>query len=187
MVIAYYSNGEGDMAMSLQIGLNNYGSINQYSGYTVGASAAASAGNTSANEQVTGAISMQNDKLMKRIGAVECKTCQSRKYVDGSNDPGVSFKTPTHVSAAGSGAAVMAHEQEHVSRNNAKAQAEDREIVAQSVQIYTDVCPECGRVYASGGKTTTVSKADNNDNDYFMENMRKSMGKYFGKYFDAKA
>lgn len=173
--------------MSLQIGLNNYGNINQYSGYVGGAAAVAPAGNTSVNGQAPGAVNMQDDKLMKRIGAVECKTCQSRKYVDGSNDAGVSFKTPTHVSAAGSGSAVMAHEQQHVSRNKAKAQMQDREIVAQSVRIYTDVCPECGRVYTSGGKTTTVSKADNNNNDYFMENMRKSMGKYFGKYFDAKA
>jgi len=169
--------------MSLRIGSNNYGIINQYSA----SPAAAAAGITAANPQAPGAIDMQNDKLMKRIGAIECKTCQSRKYVDGSGDPGVSFKTPTHVSPSGSGAAVMAHEQQHVSRNKARAQVEDRKIVAQSVQIHTDVCPECGRVYTSGGKTTTVSKADNSNGDYFMENMRKSMGKYFGKYFDAKA
>lgn len=173
--------------MSLQIGSNNYGNVNQYSGYAGGTAAAAAAGKASANGQVPGAISMQDDKLMKKIGAVECKTCQSRKYVDGSDDPGVSFKTPTHVSAANSGAAVMAHEQQHVSRNNAKAQQEGRKIISQSVQIYTDVCPECGRSYTSGGKTTTVSKADDNNSDYFMDNMRKSMGKYFGKYFDMKA
>lgn len=173
--------------MSLQIGLNNYGNINQYSGYAGGADAAAPVGNTSTNGQVPGSINMQDDKLMKKIGAVECKTCQSRKYVDGSDDPGVSFKTPTNVSVEGSGSAVMAHEQEHVSRNAAKAQQEGRKIVSQSVQIYTDVCPECGRSYTSGGKTTTVTKGDNSNNDYFMENMRKSMGNYFGKYFDEKA
>lgn len=176
--------------MPLQIGLNNYGNISRYAGYdggVPGSPAAQAAGDTSAGGQVPGTVDMQKDKLMKRIGAVECRTCQSRKYVDGSNDPGVSFKAPTHVSPESSGAAVMSHEQEHVSREGAKAQREGRKIVAQSVQIYTDVCPECGRVYTSGGKTTTVSKADNGSNDYFMESMRKSMGRYFGKYFDARA
>lgn len=28
----------------------------------------------------------------------ECQTCKERKYQDGSNDPGVSFKTPASIS-----------------------------------------------------------------------------------------
>ena len=28
----------------------------------------------------------------------ECETCKNRKYVDGSNESDVSFKSPTHVS-----------------------------------------------------------------------------------------
>ena len=34
-----------------------------------------------------------------------------------------------------------------------------REVVYQTVQVYTGVCPECGRVYVAGGKTTTVTRA----------------------------
>jgi hypothetical protein len=175
--------------MSLQIGFGNSNYISQYAGYNTGASgslATPSIGNGISGEQAPAAVNMQNDKLMKKIGAVECQTCQSRKYVDGSNDAGVSFKTPTHVSPESSGAAVMSHEQEHVSREGAKARSEGRKIVAQSVQIYTDVCTECGRAYTSGGKTTTISKSENNKTDYFMDNMRKSMGNHFGKYFDEK-
>ena len=124
-------------------------------------------------------------KLMKKIGAIECNTCKERKYQDGSDDPGVSFKSPTHVSPEASGAAVMSHELEHVSREQSKAGQEGRKVVAQSVQTYSGVCPECGKVYTAGGKTTTVTKADEK-NDYFMENMRKSLSNYFGKSLDIK-
>ena len=43
----------------------------------------------------------------------ECLTCDSRRYVDQSDDSGVSFQTPTHVSPEDSFAAVRAHEMEH--------------------------------------------------------------------------
>jgi hypothetical protein len=165
--------------MSLQINPNQYNSINQYAFNGRQAEAQADSG-------VSGADNSYGDKLLKKIGAIECTTCQNRRYVDGSNDPGVSFKTPEHVSPEGSGAAVRAHEQEHVSREGAKAQAEGRKVVAQSVQIFTDVCPECGRSYVSGGKTTTTTKADNKNKDFFMDSMRKFFGKHYGKYIDTK-
>ncbi len=98
-----------------------------------------------------------SDRIKQDIGAKECETCSSRKYRDGSNDPGVSFKSATHVSPGASGAAVAAHENEHVRNQQMKAQTEGRKIVSQIVQIYTAVCPECGRSYTSGGKTTTVT------------------------------
>lgn len=87
-----------------------------------------------------------------------CQTCKNRKYQDGSNDPGVSFKTPTHISPEQSGAAVRAHENEHVNREQAKAEQEGREVVTQSVQIHTSVCPDCGKPYVSGGTTTTTTR-----------------------------
>ncbi len=34
---------------------------------------------------------------------------------------------------------------------------EGKDVVFQSVKIKTAICPECGRVYVSGGKTTTVT------------------------------
>ena len=87
-----------------------------------------------------------------------CQTCQKRRYQDGSNDPGVSFKAAQHLSPETAGSAVRAHESEHVSRNRAKAFRENKEIVYQQVAIHTDICPECGRVYVSGGTTTTVTR-----------------------------
>ena len=56
--------------------------------------------------------------------------------------------------------AVRGHENEHVVREQAKAQREDRKVVSQSVTYHTDICPECGKVYMSGGETRTVTKAD---------------------------
>lgn len=87
----------------------------------------------------------------------ECQTCANRKYQDGSDDPGVSFKTPTNLSPEQAAAAVRGHEQEHVVREQAEAIREDRRVVSQSVTLHTDICPECGRVYVSGGVTRTTT------------------------------
>lgn len=89
----------------------------------------------------------------------KCQTCEERKYQDGSNDPGVSFKTPTNIAPEQAGAAVRGHEQEHVVREQAKAQREGREVVSQSVTYHTAICPECGKVYVSGGTTRTSTRA----------------------------
>lgn len=89
----------------------------------------------------------------------QCQTCKERKYQDGSNDPGVSFKTPTNIAPEWAASAVRGHEQEHVVREQAKAQRENREIVSQSVTYHTAICPECGKVYISGGTTRTSSRA----------------------------
>ena len=88
---------------------------------------------------------------------MECETCKNRKYVDGSNDPNVSFKTPTHLSPGSAAYAVAAHEFEHVFHEQSNAQQDGRQVLYQSVQIRTAICPECGRVYVAGGKTTTVT------------------------------
>lgn len=89
----------------------------------------------------------------------ECQTCKERKYQDGSNDPGVSFKTPTNVAPEQAATAVRGHEQEHVVREQAKAQREDREVVSQSVTYHTAICPECGKTYVSGGTTRTTTRS----------------------------
>ncbi|MCH5193799.1 MAG: hypothetical protein J1F11_07560 [Oscillospiraceae bacterium] len=99
----------------------------------------------------------END-LKRRFDSFECQTCKNRKYQDGSDDSGVSFQTPTKVSPNAAGAAVRSHEQEHVSRNQAKAEREGKEIVSQTVTIHTGICPECGRVYVSGGTTRTTTR-----------------------------
>lgn len=95
----------------------------------------------------------------------ECQTCKERKYQDGSDDAGVSFKTPTHISPDQAASAVKGHEMEHVVRERAAAEREDRRVVSQSVTMHTAICPECGRVYVSGGttRTTTASKPDSTE------------------------
>jgi hypothetical protein len=107
----------------------------------------------------------------KSEGVQECQTCKNRRYQDGSNDPGVSFKAPTKLSPGQAGSAVRAHEQEHVTRNAAKAQREDREVVSSSVRIQTAICPECGKPYVAGGVTRTVTASkEKNEADKNAEN-----------------
>lgn len=96
-------------------------------------------------------------RMRIQYGEKECRTCQERKYKDGSDDAGVSYKTPTHISPDQAASAVRGHEMEHVVREQAKAEREDREVVSQSVVMHTAICPECGRVYVSGGTTTTTT------------------------------
>ena len=89
----------------------------------------------------------------------ECQTCKERKYQDGSNDPGVSFKTPTNIAPEQAAVTVRGHEQEHVVREQAEAQRENREVVSQSVTYHTAICPECGKTYVSGGTTRTTTRS----------------------------
>ncbi len=94
----------------------------------------------------------------------ECKTCAERKYQDGSDDPGVSFKTAAHISPEQSAAKVRSHEYEHVVREQSKADRENKEVVSQTVTLHTNICPECGRSYVSGGVTNTVTKGKGEQN-----------------------
>jgi hypothetical protein len=130
-------------------------------------------------------------RAAKRAGKIECQTCKNRTYQDGSNDPGVSFKTPGKIDPAVAGSVVMAHEQEHVKNESSKAESQHRKIVSQSVALETSICPECGRVYVSGGKTTTVTKADNDQNnnnnkDYFKGNYNNVITNNFGLEMDTR-
>ena len=97
------------------------------------------------------------------LKAHECQTCKNRKYQDDSNDSSVSFQAPTHLSPGQAATAVAAHEGEHVAHEQARAEREDRQVVSQTVTLHTSICPECGRIYISGGVTRTVT-ADKPDN-----------------------
>ncbi len=94
----------------------------------------------------------------------ECQTCEERKYQDGSDDMGVSFQTPTNIKPEQAASAVRGHEMEHVYREQAKADREGRKVVSQNVTMHTEICPECGKSYVSGGTTRTVTKADTDNN-----------------------
>lgn len=117
---------------------------------------------------------------------IECQTCKNRKYQDGSDDPGVSFKSPSKIAPGSAEAAVRAHEYEHVNRNQAKAAQEGQEIVYQSVRIKHGICPECGEDYVAGGLTTTVTKSKPKTDDRFEVGMHDKEAEK-GKLFDAIA
>ncbi len=119
---------------------------------------------------------------LKRSGAVECATCASRKYQDGSDEM-VSFKSAAHISPQASAGRVMAHEQEHVVNAYHDAAQNDGRVIRASVSIKTAICPECGRSYVSGGVTNTAIKY-NEDNPY--DRSRKSLQKeaMTGNYVD---
>jgi hypothetical protein len=94
----------------------------------------------------------------------ECETCRNRRYVDQSSDSAVSFQKPTRMRPAEAAHKVMAHEMEHVRREQQKvAGNSDKRILSQSVQIKTSTCPECGKNYVSGGVTRTVTRYVNSD------------------------
>jgi ribosomal protein L32 len=118
------------------------------------------------SQQAKDASKAQSSSEVKGISEAmeikECQTCKNRKYVDGSSDPSVSYQSPTHISPEQSASKVMAHEREHVTNEQSKAQKEDRKVVSQTVSLSTAICPECGKVYVSGGVTRTVTAADKN-------------------------
>ena len=133
-------------------------------------------GEEDANAQQEAVPAMEESKSAQEVMEEgECQTCKERKYQDGSDDPGVSFKTPSHIGPEQAASAVRGHENEHVVREQAKATQENRKVVSQSVTLHTDICPECGKVYISGGTTRTVTKADNSqqmDNQQNQQDVR---------------
>lgn len=105
----------------------------------------------------------KHDGFEKDCPLCECETCRNRRYQDDSNDSGVSFQSPTRLDPASAGARVRGHEMEHVRREKVKADEDGRRIVSQTVQIKTDICEECGKIYVAGGLTRTVSRIDMSD------------------------
>lgn len=109
----------------------------------------------------------------------ECETCSNRKYKDGSDEM-VSFKAATHISPNSASAAVRSHEQEHVSNAYKDASLNNGKVLSATVSIHTDVCPECGRSYVSGGTTATQIKYYNEDNPYQQDLKKADAMKYQG-------
>ncbi len=130
----------------------------------------------------------ESTKVMpgKKSSPAECKTCKERKYQDGSDEGNVSFKTAQHISPESAGAAVRAHEGEHVSNAYKKAAQKGGKVLQASVAIHTSICPECGRTYVSGGTTTTKIQYGNEDNPYTKNLKNRDNGLLAGMNFDAK-
>lgn len=124
-------------------------------------------------------------KALKRSGTIECETCASRKYQDGSNEA-VSFKSASHVAPEAASSAVRAHEQEHVANAYNKAEQNNGQVLQASVAIHTSTCPECGRTYVSGGTTTTQIKY-NSDNPYAQNAKSQDATSLIGQSLDLTA
>jgi hypothetical protein len=54
------------------------------------------------------------------VGPKDCETCNNRRYKDRSDDPTVSFQTPTKLLPGMAEIAVRAHEPQHAMRENSK-------------------------------------------------------------------
>lgn len=110
-----------------------------------------------------------NSETVKKAGRLsspsECKTCKNRKYKDGSNEM-VSFKSAAHISPMAAASRVRSHEMEHVSNAYSKASTGNGKVIQASVTLKTAVCPECGRVYVSGGETNTKISYSNEEQPY---------------------
>lgn len=127
-------------------------------------------------------------KAGRKSSPEECQTCKERKYQDGS-DENVSFKSAAHISPEAAGAAVRAHEGEHVSNAYKEAAEKGGEVVNASVIIHTAICPECGRTYVSGGTTNTTIRFSNEKENNPYEKAKKAQEaiKLRGKNIDYAA
>lgn len=119
----------------------------------------------------------------RKSSPAECETCKNRKYQDGSDEM-VSFKSAAHIDPSASAAAVMGHEQEHVSNAYKKAALNNGEVMQASVTLKTAICPECGRSYVSGGETATQIKYYNEENPYQKALKTQDASKYAGMNID---
>ncbi len=133
----------------------------------------------------------KTDELNPRgkVKPEECQTCKNRKYVDGSTENDVSFKTPGHIDPAESGAKVMAHEKQHVANAVQEGNKPNKKLLSSSVMLKTAVCPECGRVYVSGGLTRTRIQTTNGDekNPYMKQLDKMNKNLLSGMNFDVGA
>lgn len=165
-------------------GMNMGGYAAASTGISIGTGDAGKVENTNGKAVVNPG---ESDKVMpgKKSSPAECKTCKERKYQDGSDEM-VSFKSAAHISPEAAGAAVRAHEGEHVSNAYSKAAKSGGKVLQASVAIHTAVCPECGRTYVSGGTTTTKIKYGDEKNPYVQNMKNADKGLLSGMNFDAK-
>ena len=160
-------------------GYGGYG--NNYGGYGGAEGAGAEKGYGAAAE--TEDLAAAEDK---QIDTGECETCKRRKYQDGSDEM-VSFKAAGHIDPNNAASVVMSHEQEHVSNAYQKADLEGGEVVRANVRLKTDICPECGRTYISGGVTSTQIRYVNESNPYQQDLKSSDVSKYRGANVDIDA
>lgn len=141
------------------INRTGYDNYNNYNMFFTPANASAGVSGTPTDKTGVSATDaagkVQKDSEASRTGKGECQTCSERKYVDGSNECDVSFKTPGHIDPDAALSVVSAHEREHVANAIQKGNEPGAKLIQASVRIKTAICPECGRSYVSGGVTST--------------------------------
>ncbi len=116
------------------------------------------------NKNISGVQKKETEKT-KKDKDYQCKTCENRVYQDESGDTGVSFQSARHISASNAAFAVNSHENEHYTRESAKAEEEGKVVLKNDVKIFFSKCPECGKIYASGGETNTIVASKKADPD----------------------
>lgn len=114
-------------------------------------------GKTGTTQEGEAGLGVQ-DGGVEEVQDAECETCKNRKYVDGSNEGNVSFKSAQHIAPQSAASAVLSHEYEHVRNAMREDQKEDAELVSVSVSLKTAICPECGKSYVAGGETRTTMR-----------------------------
>lgn len=120
----------------------------------------------------------------RKSSPAECETCKNRKYQDGSDEM-VSFKSAAHISPDAAASRVRGHEQEHVANAYKDAARNNGKVVSCNVSIHTDICPECGRTFVSGGTTATQIRYYNEENPYQKElKSSDAANKYLGMNID---
>ncbi|MCR5792865.1 MAG: hypothetical protein K6G65_06825 [Lachnospiraceae bacterium] len=134
----------------------------------------------------TSLLSSTELRALKRTGQIECATCASRQYQDGSDEADVSFKSAAHIDPGSAAGKVMAHEQEHVANAYQKAEKANGRVISANVSIQHSVCPECGRNYVSGGLTRTTI-AYPKDTPYGKNQKAADYGYLAGANFDSKS
>lgn len=148
------------------------------SAFDTGAGASVSGTEKTGKAEDAKAVVNPNESDVKAPGRksspAECQTCKERKYQDGSDEGDVSFKTAQHISPTAAGAAVRAHENMHVQNAYEKAAKGNGKVLQASVSIHTAVCPECGRVYVSGGTTHTRIKYGGDEKNPYAQNAKSS-------------
>lgn len=169
------------------MGISGYSGI-EYGGYSnvsVGMYGSAGMSGTQGADR-TGRIGLDENQDTGVRSSRECQTCKNRKYVDGSNEADVSFKTPGHIAPENSASMVMAHEQMHVSNARQEGGKENASLVSASVRLKMAVCPECGRSYVEGGVTNTTIKYT--ESNPYERNRKLLEGSFLkGQYIDAYA
>lgn len=147
-------------------------SANASASGTAASSSASANGSGSAAEVIINPGQSTEKIPGHKSSPAECQTCKNRKYQDGSNESNVSFKSAQHIDPSSAYSEVSAHEGEHVANAYNKANKRNGEVVSCNVSIHTAICPECGRIYVSGGTTSTQIKYPNESNPY--QQSRKS-------------